>query len=182
MRVSMIMRPGWRVFQVRVDATLLLLKSAANYSAARITSCPQAYALIPAAGSGSRMGAALPKQYLEIAGRPLLYHALRALAAIRASSRCSWCWRRATTLFARYDWRGFRRAAEAALLRRRDARGERVQRAARGARRHRRRPTGCSCTTRRGPASARAALDRLLGGARRRTTPAACWRCRWRIR
>jgi len=40
----------------------------------------KAYALIPAAGSGSRVGAALPKQYLEIAGRPLLYHALRALA------------------------------------------------------------------------------------------------------
>ena len=40
----------------------------------------KAYALIPAAGSGSRLGAALPKQYLEIAGRPLLYYALRALA------------------------------------------------------------------------------------------------------
>lgn len=38
------------------------------------------YALIPAAGSGSRVGASVPKQYLEIAGRPLLYYALRALA------------------------------------------------------------------------------------------------------
>jgi 2-C-methyl-D-erythritol 4-phosphate cytidylyltransferase len=40
----------------------------------------KAYALIPAAGEGSRMGAARPKQYLEIAGRPMLYYALRALA------------------------------------------------------------------------------------------------------
>src|SRR5688572_1357430 len=40
----------------------------------------KAYALLPAAGSGSRMGVPTPKQYLEIAGRPLLYHALAALA------------------------------------------------------------------------------------------------------
>lgn len=38
------------------------------------------YALIPAAGSGSRMGGALPKQYLELAGKPMIYHALRRLA------------------------------------------------------------------------------------------------------
>jgi 2-C-methyl-D-erythritol 4-phosphate cytidylyltransferase len=43
----------------------------------------KAYALLPAAGSGSRMGVALPKQYLEIAGRPLLYHALLAMARHR---------------------------------------------------------------------------------------------------
>ena len=43
----------------------------------------KAYALLPAAGSGSRMGVRLPKQYLEIGGRPLLYHALRAIAQHR---------------------------------------------------------------------------------------------------
>jgi 2-C-methyl-D-erythritol 4-phosphate cytidylyltransferase len=35
------------------------------------------FALIPAAGGGSRMGTAMPKQYLELAGRPMLYHSLR---------------------------------------------------------------------------------------------------------
>jgi 2-C-methyl-D-erythritol 4-phosphate cytidylyltransferase len=39
-----------------------------------------AYAIVPAAGSGIRMGVSQPKQYLDIAGRPLLYHALLALA------------------------------------------------------------------------------------------------------
>jgi len=39
----------------------------------------KAYALIPAAGSGTRVGTALPKQYLEVDGKPLLYYALRAL-------------------------------------------------------------------------------------------------------
>jgi 2-C-methyl-D-erythritol 4-phosphate cytidylyltransferase len=37
------------------------------------------FALIPAAGSGSRMGDELPKQYLSLAGRPMIYHAIRIL-------------------------------------------------------------------------------------------------------
>lgn len=37
------------------------------------------FALIPAAGSGSRMGNELPKQYLPLAGKPMIYHALRTL-------------------------------------------------------------------------------------------------------
>ncbi|KGE05037.1 2-C-methyl-D-erythritol 4-phosphate cytidylyltransferase [Pseudohaliea rubra] len=39
------------------------------------------WGVIPAAGIGSRLGAAVPKQYLEIAGRTLLEHSLRALFA-----------------------------------------------------------------------------------------------------
>ena len=38
-------------------------------------------ALVPAAGSGSRMGGELPKQYLPLSGRPLIEHTVRALAA-----------------------------------------------------------------------------------------------------
>ena len=39
------------------------------------------YALVPAAGAGARMGGAQPKQYLPLAGRPLIWHALHALCA-----------------------------------------------------------------------------------------------------
>jgi 2-C-methyl-D-erythritol 4-phosphate cytidylyltransferase len=39
------------------------------------------HALVPAAGSGSRLGHGLPKQYLPVAGAPLLQHALATLAA-----------------------------------------------------------------------------------------------------
>ncbi len=39
------------------------------------------YALVPAAGSGSRMGGTLPKQYLDLAGKPLIWHALTTLCA-----------------------------------------------------------------------------------------------------
>lgn len=37
------------------------------------------FALIPAAGAGSRMLGGAPKQYQQLAGRPMLWHALRAL-------------------------------------------------------------------------------------------------------
>ncbi len=37
------------------------------------------WALVPAAGSGRRFGADIPKQYLQIAGKPLIRHALEAL-------------------------------------------------------------------------------------------------------
>jgi 2-C-methyl-D-erythritol 4-phosphate cytidylyltransferase len=42
---------------------------------------PEIYALIPAAGSGSRMGAEIPKQYQMLAGRPLIGHAVEVLCA-----------------------------------------------------------------------------------------------------
>ncbi|WP_297573537.1 2-C-methyl-D-erythritol 4-phosphate cytidylyltransferase [uncultured Deefgea sp.] len=38
-----------------------------------------AIALVPAAGSGSRMASATPKQYLDLLGQPLIAHTLRAL-------------------------------------------------------------------------------------------------------
>ena len=40
-------------------------------------------ALVPAAGTGTRLGDALPKQYLDINGMPMIFHALKALAAVK---------------------------------------------------------------------------------------------------
>ncbi len=67
----------------------------------------KAYALVPAAGFGSRVGAALPKQYLEIAGRPLLYHALRALARHPRIDQVFVVLAQRDERFARCDWREF---------------------------------------------------------------------------
>lgn len=39
---------------------------------------PRHFALIPAAGVGSRMAASLPKQYLPLAGKPMLLHSIQA--------------------------------------------------------------------------------------------------------
>ncbi|MBI4995346.1 MAG: 2-C-methyl-D-erythritol 4-phosphate cytidylyltransferase [Rhodocyclales bacterium] len=40
------------------------------------------FALVPAAGGGSRMGTTLPKQYLPLCGQPLIRHALTTLCAV----------------------------------------------------------------------------------------------------
>ena len=45
------------------------------------------YALVPCAGSGVRAGAAIAKQYVEVAGRPLVAHTLAALVAVPRLSR-----------------------------------------------------------------------------------------------
>jgi 2-C-methyl-D-erythritol 4-phosphate cytidylyltransferase len=39
------------------------------------------FALIPAAGTGTRIAGGTPKQYLLLAGKPMLWHAVRALCA-----------------------------------------------------------------------------------------------------
>ncbi|HYD96209.1 MAG TPA: 2-C-methyl-D-erythritol 4-phosphate cytidylyltransferase [Noviherbaspirillum sp.] len=45
---------------------------------------PRHFALIPAAGVGARMGAQCPKQYLPLAGKPMLLHVLDTFAASSA--------------------------------------------------------------------------------------------------
>lgn len=42
------------------------------------------FALIPAAGSGTRMGAELPKQYLALAGKPVLQHVMDTFSSTAA--------------------------------------------------------------------------------------------------
>ena len=41
------------------------------------------FALVPAAGLGTRLGEALPKQYLDLNGVPMIFHALSALHAVK---------------------------------------------------------------------------------------------------
>ena len=43
---------------------------------------PRIHLLIPAAGSGSRAGTPIPKQYQDLAGLPLVMHTLQALARV----------------------------------------------------------------------------------------------------
>jgi 2-C-methyl-D-erythritol 4-phosphate cytidylyltransferase len=40
---------------------------------------PRYFAIVPAAGCGARFGSGIPKQYLPLAGKPMIYHALAAL-------------------------------------------------------------------------------------------------------
>jgi 2-C-methyl-D-erythritol 4-phosphate cytidylyltransferase len=62
------------------------------------------FALVPAAGSGSRMASGLPKQYLPLAGRPLIFHALATLAAVAAIEKVFVVLAPDDTEWQRHDW------------------------------------------------------------------------------
>jgi len=62
------------------------------------------FALIPAAGSGARMGGDVPKQYLDLAGKPLLYHALASLCRNAEIERVFVVLAPGDVHFARHDW------------------------------------------------------------------------------
>jgi 2-C-methyl-D-erythritol 4-phosphate cytidylyltransferase len=50
---------------------------------------PKIFAIVPAAGQGTRIGDALPKQYLPLAGKPMMFYSIEALAAVsRVSCVC----------------------------------------------------------------------------------------------
>lgn len=65
------------------------------------------FALIPAAGSGTRMGGERPKQYLELAGAPMLQHAVRALYIHPKIEQVCVVLAAEDAHFARYDWTPF---------------------------------------------------------------------------
>ena len=64
-------------------------------------------AVIPAAGTGSRMGGTLPKQYLAVGDRPLLYYAIARLCAHRAIERVCVILAPDDRRFETYDWKPF---------------------------------------------------------------------------
>jgi len=65
------------------------------------------FGLVPAAGSGTRMGNARPKQYLTIGARPLLWYALRHLCTHRSIRRTFVVLRPDDEFFGRHDWSEF---------------------------------------------------------------------------
>lgn len=65
------------------------------------------HALVPAAGFGARMGHELPKQYLPLAGYPMIFHALNTLCACPDISMVFVVLSPGDTLFHSYDWSCF---------------------------------------------------------------------------
>ena len=43
---------------------------------------PKVFAIVPAAGQGTRIGDAVPKQYIPVAGKPLMFHSIESLATV----------------------------------------------------------------------------------------------------
>ncbi|HEX7952060.1 MAG TPA: 2-C-methyl-D-erythritol 4-phosphate cytidylyltransferase [Burkholderiales bacterium] len=65
------------------------------------------FAVVPAAGTGSRVGAALPKQYVALGGRPLLHFAIARLCTHAAIERVWVILAREDRHFATLDWTPF---------------------------------------------------------------------------
>jgi 2-C-methyl-D-erythritol 4-phosphate cytidylyltransferase len=65
---------------------------------------PRHYAIVPAAGSGSRFGSEKPKQYLDLLGRPMIYHTLKALTACPDIERVWVVLAPDDLWWPRYDW------------------------------------------------------------------------------
>jgi 2-C-methyl-D-erythritol 4-phosphate cytidylyltransferase len=63
--------------------------------------------LIPAAGQGARLGGETPKQYVDLAGRPMLAHAAAALLAHPAIELAFVVLAPDDERWATYDWRAF---------------------------------------------------------------------------
>jgi 2-C-methyl-D-erythritol 4-phosphate cytidylyltransferase len=70
------------------------------------------FALIAAAGTGSRIARGTPKQYLPLAGKPMLWHSVRALCAARPENVFV-VLAPGDEEFARHEWGGFDGRVEA---------------------------------------------------------------------
>jgi len=81
----------------------------AKHGAFYITILPmtQFHALVPAAGFGARMGHDTPKQYLPLAGRPMIFHALKTLCCCTEIATVFVVLSPEDTLFHTYDWSQF---------------------------------------------------------------------------
>lgn len=66
-----------------------------------------AYALIPAAGSGARMGSEIPKQYQLLGDKPLLYYAIDVLCTHARVQQVFVVLAPNDEHFRRYDWRAY---------------------------------------------------------------------------
>ena len=64
------------------------------------------YALIPAAGAGTRLPGEIPKQYLPLAGQPMLWHAVKSVCAAPMENVFV-VLAPGDREFARHDWRAF---------------------------------------------------------------------------
>ena len=65
---------------------------------------PKTFAIIPAAGQGTRIGEAVPKQYIPVAGQPMMFHAIKALAAVERIERVFVVLSALDRHWAQHDW------------------------------------------------------------------------------
>ena len=65
---------------------------------------PKVFAFVLAAGQGTRIGDAVPKQYIPVAGRPMMFHSIEALASVRRIERVYVVLSPMDRHWAQHDW------------------------------------------------------------------------------
>jgi len=65
---------------------------------------PRVFAIVPAAGQGTRIVDPVPKQYIALAGKPMVFHSLAALARVRRIERIFVILAPADRHWSRHDW------------------------------------------------------------------------------
>ena len=65
---------------------------------------PRVFAIVPAAGQGTRIGDPVPKQYIPLAGKPMVFHSLDALAKVARIERIFVVLAPGDRHWARHDW------------------------------------------------------------------------------
>ena len=73
---------------------------------------PDTYALIPAAGTGTRMGLEIPKQYQALAGKPMICHAIETLCSLNAVQLVFVVLAPGDTRFREIEWGSYKRKVQ----------------------------------------------------------------------
>src|SRR5262245_17196057 len=76
---------------------------------------PKVFALVLAAGQGTRIGDAVPKQYIPIAGKPMMFHSIETLSAVRRIERVFVVLAPMDRHWGGHDWSAFPEKVEAAF-------------------------------------------------------------------
>jgi len=76
---------------------------------------PKVFGLVLAAGQGTRIGDAVPKQYLPVAGKPMMFHSIEALAAVSRIERLLVVLAPMDRHWGQHDWSALPEKVEAAF-------------------------------------------------------------------
>jgi len=113
---------------------------------------PKVFAMVLAAGQGTRIGDAVPKQYLPVAGKPMMFHSIEALAAVSRIERLFVVLAPMDRHWGQHDWSALPEKVEAAFCGGAH-RAESVLNTLKHIESRVGAATGCWSTTPRGPAS-----------------------------
>jgi 2-C-methyl-D-erythritol 4-phosphate cytidylyltransferase len=76
---------------------------------------PKTFALVLAAGQGTRIGDAVPKQYIPVAGKPMMFHSIETLASVPRIDRVFVVLAPMDRHWGGHDWSAFPEKVEASF-------------------------------------------------------------------